>query len=360
VETLESRQLLSAATPLFVQTNLISDGATPAARVDANLVNPWGIAISPTTGEVWVANNGSGVATVYDQSGNAVSPQLVTIPPPGGSSGTAAPTGAVFFRGKGFNVSGNGQSGSSIYLFDTEDGTISGWNPAVDPSHAVLAVDNSASGAVYKGLAVTGSGKSARLFASNFSSGAVEVYDGSFTKLTLPAGSFTDPNLPAGFAPFGVQVLKGKVYVTYALQDGSKQNDVPGPGNGFVDIYNTKGKLLKRLASGGALNSPWGVTFGVGKLAGDVLVGNFRDGRINIFNSRGTSLGQLDGTDSQPITIDGLWDLTTGIGSQKKTLFFSAGTNDEADGLFGTLAQQAVSHTRQATPGSNTPPTVNY
>ena len=357
VEELEKRQLMAATPPLFVETNLISDGATPAARTDANLLNPWGIAISPTTGEVWVADNGKGVATVYDQTGTPVSPTMITIPPPGGSSGAAAPTGAVFNRGDSFDVSANGQTGPSVYLFDTEDGTISGWSPGVDPAHAVLAVDNSASGAVYKGLELVGSGKGARLYATNFRSGAVEVYDTGFARVTLPAGAFTDPNIPAGFAPFGIHALGGKLYVTYAMQNSAKHDDVAGPGNGFVDVFNTRGKLLKRFASGGGLNSPWAVTFGVGRDAGDILVGNFGDGRINVFNSRGTSLGQLDDTSSQPITIDGLWDIETGVGKDKHTLFFSAGTNGEADGLFGTLTQQVVTRQRQLSSGGGTSPT---
>ena len=360
VEGLEKRQLLAAAPPLFVQTNLISDGATPAARTDPNLVNPWGIAVSPTTGEVWVADNGKGVATVYDQTGTPQSPTLVTIPPPAGSTDTSAPTGAVFFHGKAFNVSASGQTGPSIYLFSTEDGTISGWNPAVDATHAVLAVDNSASAAVYKGLAVSGSGKSARLFATNFRSGAVEVYDSTFTKVALPAGAFSDPNLPAGFAPFGIHLLKGKLYVTYALQNGAKHDDVAGPGNGFVDIYSTRGKLLKRFASGGTLNSPWAVTLGVGRDANDILVGNFGDGRINVFNTRGANLGQLEDTNSQTITIDGLWDLTHGTAKNKRTLFFAAGTNGEADGLFGTIAQQVVTRARQVSPGTTPTPAGPY
>src|SRR5207248_2330862 len=198
------------------------------------------------------------------------------------------------------------------------------------------------------------------LFATNFRAGTIDVFAPNGSAGFRPAtsteidGAFTDPNMPAGFAPFGIQNIHGDLFVTYAMQDAAKHDDVAGPGNGFVDVYTTRGKMLKRFASGGALNSPWAVTFGVGKDANDILVGNFGDGRINVFNTRGTSLGQLEDTNSQPITIDGLWDVTPGTGKNKRTLFFAAGTNGEADGLFGTLAQHVVTRLRQATPGSPT------
>ena len=178
------------------------------------------------------------------------------------------------------------------------------------------------------------------------------MFDSKFNPVALPAGSFTDSTIPSGFAPFGIHMVRGKLYVTYALQNAEMHDDVAGPGNGFVDIFTTRGKLVKRFASGGALNSPWAVTQGVGRLSGDILVGNFGDGAINVFNSRGTDVGPLQNSTGQAVVIDGLWDLTQGSGKDRNTLFFAAGTNHEADGLFGTLK---VATTTRAQAGSGTP-----
>ena len=337
IEPLERRLLMAATVPQFVQTNLISDGAAPAATVDHNLVNPWGIAVS-RQGMLWVSDNGQGLATVYGPAGGA-STQTVTIPAPRGASGPAAPTGVLLHNGRGFNVSANGQSAPAIYLFATEDGTISGWNPAVSAGSAVLEVDNSAAGAVYKGIALAGSGRNERLYAANFRAGRVDVFDSNFAAVSLPAGAFTDATVPAGFAPFNVVALHGKLYVSYAKQNDVKHDDVSGAGNGFVDVYTTGGKLVRRFASGGALNSPWAITQGIGRLSGDILVGNFGDGRINIFTQAGKSLGPLTDTTGAPISIEGLWDVTSGRGKQRQTLYFAAGINAESDGLFGTLTE---------------------
>src|SRR6185437_13483111 len=206
IEKLESRTLMSAV-PAITQTNLVSDTALiPAAHTDANLVNPWGIAIT-RAGAVWVADNGSGVSTLYDQAGNG-SPPVVTIPPAAGGSGSA-PTGEVLNTSKAFKVIANGITGVSEYIFSTEDGTISAWSPAADPTHATLEVDHSSTGDVFKGLATSGAGKGARLYATDFHNNRIEVFDSAFQPVTLKAGAFTDPSIPAGFAPFGIQTLRG-------------------------------------------------------------------------------------------------------------------------------------------------------
>jgi uncharacterized protein (TIGR03118 family) len=349
IEPLEARQLLSAALPQFNQTNLVSDGATPAQHTDPNLVNPWGVAIT-NTGAIWVADNGTGVTTLYDQNGNP-SPPVVTIPTPAGAApgSTSSPSGAVFNNaGKAFDLPNT--STPAKYVFVTEDGTVSAWDPSIGNSAALVA-DNSGSGAVYKGLAIAGKGKKAQLYAANFSAGTVDVFDSNFKPVTLAAGAFTDPSIPAGFAPFNVQNVGNKLYVTYAMQDATKQNDVAGVGNGFVDVFSASGKMIRRLASAGPLDSPWGVTRLPGR-GGDIAVGNFGDGAINVFSASGKSLGALMDASNQPITIDRLWALTPGVGSAKNTLFFSAGTNDEADGLFGTLTAQKAAKAKSAGTGS--------
>jgi uncharacterized protein (TIGR03118 family) len=343
-ERLEERRLMAAGAPVVAQTNLVSDGPIAAVHTDPNLSNAWGLAFNPAGG-LWVSDNRTGLSTIYDQAGNT-QPLVVTIPPPTGQSGPAAPTGTVAHAGKRFDVTANGVTAPSQFLFATEDGTISGWTPAVDGTHAVLAVDHSASGAVYKGLALSGSGKGARLYAANFNSGAIEVYDSAFAPVTLPAGAFADTQITAGFAPFNVQAINSKIYVTYARQDAAAHDDVAGVGNGFVDVFSTRGKLIRRLASDGTLNSPWGVAVlpaGWRKFTGDVVVGNFGDGRLNVFNSRGAFQGQLQDASSQPIAIDGLWGLITGTRANKRTLYFSAGPNGESNGLFGTLTVTGLS-----------------
>jgi uncharacterized protein (TIGR03118 family) len=340
-ERLESRTLMAVTLPTVVQTNLVSDNTTiiPAAHANANLINAWGLSIAPT-GNIWVSDNGTGTSTVFDQAGVSVPPTLVTIPPPANGT-TSAPTGVVFHKGTGFNVSTNGVTGASIFLFATEDGTIAGWNPTVDATHAVLAVDHSSTGDVFKGLATIGTGKSARIFATDFHHGTVETFNSSFAQVTLPAGAFVDPTIPTGFAPFGIQAVGSRLFVTFAKQDAAMHDDVPGLGNGFVDTFNRNGKFLKRIASGGTLNSPWGVTVapsGFRHGSGDLLVGNFRDGHVNVFSKANKFLGQLTVAGGAILTIDGLWSLQPGVKTAKKELFFTAGPNGEADGLLGTLA----------------------
>ena len=338
----------------FRQTNLVSDTPGLAPLTDPNLKNPWGLSSSPTS-PIWVSDNNAGVTTVYNGAGQPIFPAgepFVMIPAPDGGPG-GTPTGTVFNGTSDFAVSQGGKSGASLFLFATEDGTIAGWNPGVNKASAVLAVNNSTAtdgagdvGAVYKGLTngsvIDASGTKNYLYATNFRFGTVDVFDGSFNQLNW-AGAFTDPNLPAGFAPFGIQNIGGLIYVTYAMQDADKHDDVKGPGNGFVDVYSTKGTLLRRLASRGALNSPWGLAAApasFGNFHGDILVGDFGDGRINAFAPDGTFRGQLKSENHAPIQIDGLWGLrfgNGGNGGDVNSLFFAAGINDEADGLFGKI-----------------------
>jgi uncharacterized protein (TIGR03118 family) len=338
VERLEGRSLLSAG---YVQTNLVSDIPGAAQATDANLVNPWGIALAP--GEpFWVSDNGTGKSTLYDGAG-AVQPLVVTIPAPTAGA-TAAPTGVVFNPSNTFSVSAGGKSGASAFIFATEDGTIAGWSPAVNSTQAVIAVDRSAAGAVYKGLAIGSSAAGTFLYATDFHNGTVDVFNTSFAKVSL-AGSFSDPSIPAGFAPFGVQNIGGSLFVTYAKQNDEKHDDVAGAGNGYVDVFDTSGNLVKRFASQGALDSPWGLAqapASFGALGGDILVGNFGDGTINAFDpNSGAPLGPLQGASGQTLAIPGLWGLTFGTGGSggsTGTLYFTAGTDHEQHGLFGSLA----------------------
>jgi uncharacterized protein (TIGR03118 family) len=348
LESLEDRCV--PATTNFVQTNLISDIAGVARFTDPNLVNPWGIAYMPTTlgnpgGPFWIGDNNAGVSTVYNGDGATAFP-AVRIPPPAGSAPGAmgTPTGVVFNSGSGFVVSQNGTSGASMFIFATEDGTIAGWNPSVNVNSAITEVDNSkiptvANGAVYKGLAIAGN----FLYAADFRHGTIDVFNSSFKKATL-MGNFTDPNIPAGFAPFNIQNFGGRLFVTYAKQDATKHDDIAGLGNGFVDIFGTNGVMEKHLISHGVLDSPWGLAIapaGFGQLAGDLLVGNFGNGRLNAFNpTTGALVGPVMNQFGNPITVDRLWGLKFGNGAMAgdtKTLFFTAGIGDELHGLFGSI-----------------------
>jgi uncharacterized protein (TIGR03118 family) len=340
LELLERREVLSTA---ILQTNLVSDISGLAQVTDKNLVNPWGLAAGPG-GPLWVADNGTGLSTLYNGAG-APQALVVTIPPPKGSPpGTrSTPTGTVFNGAGDFKVSANGKTGSSIFLFDTEDGTISGWNPGVAGTNAILAVDNSTTGAVYKGLAIgTDSNGRHLLYAANFRSGAIDVFDNTFASTTV-SGGFVDKSIPAGYAPFNIQLIGDKLYVAYAKQNASKHDPVFGAGNGFVDVFTTDGKLVEQLAAGGPLNAPWGVeqaTSNFGDFSGDILVGNFGDGHINAFKPSGQLVGQLTDVAGNPITVGGLWALRFGGGGQggdPNTLFFTAGINRGADGLLGTF-----------------------
>ena len=339
----------SVNTQFYTQTNLVSDGAVSAGNIDTKLVNPWGISFSPT-GTFWVSDNGTGVTTVYNGAGQLFplapsAPLVVTIPPPAGSpAGTQSkPTGQVFNGSStNFVISDGVKTGPSLFIFATEDGTISGWNHTVNAANAILVVDNSSSNAVYKGLAI--SSDSSRLYAANFQAGTVDMFDSNFAFMFSFTDSLHSPSID-GFAPFNVHDINGKLYVTYAKQKPGTPDDQSGPGNGFVDVFDENGTLLQRLASKGTLNSPWGLAIApadFGQFSNALLVGNFGDGKINAFDvTNGSFLGQLSkDAYGNPIKIDGLWALTFGNGGDAgntNELFFTAGPNEEANGLFGKL-----------------------
>jgi len=341
---------------LYQQKNLVSDLPNFAQFRDKSLVNPWGLSHSPD-GPWQVSDNGTGLSTQYTSVGNEIAP-AVTIPTPAGVK-TAAPTGNVFNSTIDFVISKNRKSFASEFIFATEDGTISGFNPNVDATHVILAVDRSAvsqdgfTGAVYKGLALASSSSGNFLFATNFRFGTVEKFDASFNLVA----SFTDSDLaincpiagpPAQcFAPFGIQTINDQLYVTFALQDAVHHDDVGGPGNGFIDVFDTDGNLISHFASQGTLNSPWGLALApadFGTFSNDVVAGNFGDGRINAFDPvTGAFLGQLQDGNGNAIAINGLWGLAFGNGGlagDTNTLFFAAGFDDEAHGLFGSIAPE--------------------
>jgi uncharacterized protein (TIGR03118 family) len=351
----------------YAVTNLTSDLPGIAPNTDPILQNAWGVAFTPGASPFWVADNATGCSTLYDGSGVAQpqpTPLRVKLPLPGGTVPAsacmhvdpmhpptptpAAPTGLVWNPTMTFLVPNTALP--ATFIWATEDGTISAWTGGLTPpDHAVLAVDKSP-GAVYKGLVFGTNAHGVFLFATNFRAGTIDVFAPAPTgasrfRPATPAevdGDFRDPDIPAGFAPFGIQNINGDLFVTYALQDTAMHDDVAGRGNGFVDVFDTSGHLLRRFASRGALNSPWGVaraSFAFGRFSGAILVGNFGNGQINAFDSDGHFLDTLKDGNGKPIVIDGLWTLTLGGGrnSSSDTLFFTAGPNGEADGLFGTI-----------------------
>ena len=322
----------------YTQTNLVSDGSIQAAVKDPNLVNAWGISYSPT-GDFWVSDNATGLTTLYNGSG-AIVPLVVSIPAAGGSSSTGTPTGQVYNGGSGFVVKSGTASGPSVFMFATEDGTISGWNPNVNGTASIVAVDNSKSNAVYKGIALytDKSGKSS-LLAADFHNNEIAVFDDRFRL----AASFTDKTLPKGYAPYNVQVLNNAIYVTYAKQDKAKHDSISGPGLGAVEQIDITGKVLASFKHG-KLNAPWGLAIAptlYGKFGADLLVGNFGDGRITAFTSSLKQAGQLKTSSGSPVAIDGLWGLIIGNGGQggnSSEIYFSAGPHGETEGLFGSLS----------------------
>jgi uncharacterized protein (TIGR03118 family) len=340
----------------FSQINLVSNQPGVAPLTDPDLVNAWGLAATPGTDQapgspLWVSDNGTDMATLYF---NGTATTVSKFPPlPAVSVTGAAPTGQVFNTDANPNdfvvTDANGHSGRAVFIFDTENGTIDGWNPGVGATApgttstvTEVARDNGAN-AVYKGLAIAqASDGHTYLYASNFRSGRVEAYDGTFTPVELPGGLFVDPKLPAGYGPFGIQEINGQLYVSFAKQDATLHDDVAGQGNGFVDVFTNDGAFVKRLITRGALNSPWGLALapaGFGKFGGDLLVGNFGNGHINVYNpDNGARRGDLR-QNGRSIVIDGLWALRFGNGNAAKTgeLLFSAGPNGEADGLLGKI-----------------------
>jgi uncharacterized protein (TIGR03118 family) len=315
----------------FTEVDLVSDRAGAITK-DPNLTNPWGIAFNPA-GPVWIANNHSGTSTVYDTVGALK--LTVTMPLQTGSSDPAPLTGQVF------NAVATDFSGDK-FIFDGEDGRIYAWQPATGTTQRA---DNSGAGASYKGLAIaTGSDGHQRIYATDFANGKVDVLDASYAATTVD-GDFTDPRIPAGYAPFNAQTIDGKVLVTFAKQ-GDDGDDEHGAGNGYVDMFDTEGHFERRLITRGSLNSPWGLAVAPatwGPLAGTLLVGNQGNGHVHAYdihakgannNEKVVAKGTLT-LDNKYLSLAGLWALSVGPDNQ---VYFTAGPNGEANGLFGRLA----------------------
>jgi uncharacterized protein (TIGR03118 family) len=325
----------------YQQHNLVSDGFVSADHTDPNMINAWGVAFNPF-GFVWIADNGSGVSTLYDGDGQSQS--LVVSIPSAGNVTAGNPTGIVYNGSSGFVVSNGTTSGPSRFLFANEDGAISGWAPNVILSQAISAIDNSSNGAVYKGLALSAGNNGNLLYAADFHNNLIDVFDSTLKPVPLAIGAFFDPSLPAGFAPFGLQAINGDIYVTYAKQDANKHDDVKGKGLGFVNVFDPNGRLIKRFASGGKLNAPWGIALApasFGRFGGRLLIANFGDGRINAYDqTTGKFVGPMESADHKPIQIEGLWGIAFGNGFQNQSvdsLFFAAGPGDEEHGLYGRI-----------------------
>jgi uncharacterized protein (TIGR03118 family) len=326
---------LPASAQKVAVTYLTSDIANvqSGAHNDSNLVNPWGLSISPI-GPWWVSDNGTGLSTLYDSTGTAQA-LVVTIPSAGTGPGT--PTGTVFNATGDFKIGGV----SPAFIFATEDGTISGWSSGTS---AVIAVNNNPSNAVYKGMALASAAGSNYLYLANFHAATVEVYDKNFAPHSFGSNAFVDATIPTGYAPFNIQAVGSNLVVTYAKQDAARHDDVPGPGNGWVDIYDTQGNVQLRLAHNLYFNSPWGVVMAPASFsgfAGDLLIGNFGSGSVMAFNpNTGAWIGNMFDVNNLPLKIDGLWALAFGnghLGGPTSTLFFTAGVFGEAHGLFGSM-----------------------
>jgi uncharacterized protein (TIGR03118 family) len=325
----------------YNQTNLVSDVPGLAPVTDPNLVNPWGLAASSTS-PWWVADNGTGVSTLYNGAGTKQA-LTVTIPPPTGGTPPSAPTGVVF-NGTSANF------GGARFIFVTEEGTIAAW------SSGTFAVTkfSAPTKAIYKGVTIANANGTDYLYVANFYDGRVDVFDTNFSPTFVPVGAFTDPEIPPGFAPFNVQELNGNIFVAFAKQDEAKEDEVAGAGLGFADIFDANGNLVLRLRSGHWMNAPWGVALapdtGFGKLNGRLLVGQFGSGQIATFDlDHGNFHGMLMGRTGGPLAIEGLWALRFGNGANagpKSTLFFTAGIDDEEHGLFGKITtwNKGVNH----------------
>jgi uncharacterized protein (TIGR03118 family) len=282
---------------------------------------------------VWVSDNGADVTTLYNgAAGNPESPvaKVLTVGIPGG-----APTGQVFNDTSAFHLPGT--TTAARFIFIGEHGDLSAW--AGGTAATLVGHTN---GAIYKGLALAHTPSGPELLAADFHDNRIDVFDGTFAPVTA-TGMFTDPALPAGYAPFNVAEIGGRIFVTYAKQDADREDDVPGPAHGFVDVYTTAGAFVERFAGHGVLNSPWGMTIApadFGRFSGDLLIGNFGDGRIHAFDpNTGEVLGILQGTSGKPLAIDGLWALMVGEAAAggPNAVWFSAGPDDEAHGLLGVL-----------------------
>jgi uncharacterized protein (TIGR03118 family) len=346
------------STTVFTDTALVADNSevvASAKTVDADLQNPWGIAVA-TGLPFWIADNNSNLATLYGGAGNIETQEITGSSSKGiaiaaSAAGVQAnPTGQVYNGSGSFLIATSKGQESALFLFDGEGGTIAGW--AMDSgSTTVTAYDdgiaNGSNHAVYKGLALSTVNGATFLYATDLHNNKVDVFDTNFSKPADMQGKFVDPAIPQGFVPFGITTINNQLYVTYAMQDTAKHDEVAGAGLGYVDVFDLSGNFVNRFASAGVLNAPWGIAVapsGWGSLAGDVLIGNFGDGKINIFTPNGTqtatSAGALMGSNGQPFAFPGLWSLVFGNGDSDKpvtTLFYTAGFASQTDGVFGTI-----------------------
>jgi uncharacterized protein (TIGR03118 family) len=335
--TLGAATARSSVSGTYLVHQLSSDRPGIAANTDPDLVNGWGI-VAPPTGPWWVADNGTDKTTLYD--GHGVKQSLIV------NILNGEPTGVVFNGGSGFDVTNGSTSGPALFIFAAESGTISGWNPTVDAANTLEGV--TVPGAVYKGLALASNGDQPQLYATDFVGGKVDVFSSSWGTGTA-SGGFTDPNLPDHYAPFGIANIGGNLVVTFAKQEPGEEDELHGPGFGVVDLFDSDGNLLSRIATHGQLNAPWGVAMapdeGFGRFSGDLLVGNFGDGHINAFAQDGQGswrrVGALRNSSGDLIRVPGLWGIgfgNDGPAGSSKVLYFAAGPNDENDGLFGGIS----------------------
>jgi uncharacterized protein (TIGR03118 family) len=328
----------------YTQTNLVSDNntAAPAAFNDPNLLNPWGVAFFPG-GPFWVSDNGAGVSTLYDGTGVK---QALTVTIPAGadsSAGAPGPSGMVW-NGNPMAFTVGTPAVAALFIWATEDGTIAAWQPALGTT-AQIVVPNSnfTTGPVYKGLAIGNNSSGLFLFATDFRAAKIAVWDTTFAFNAALSAKFLDDQIPAGFAPFGIQNIRGQLWVTYAKQDGPKHDPVNGEGNGFVDVFGTDGNLIRRFASQDGLNSPWGVVLApdnFGEFSNDILIGNFGDGKITAWElESGKFVDFMKDKYGETINLGTLWTLVFGGGlkASPQVLYFTTGLINEQDGLFGTL-----------------------
>jgi len=333
-----SQQSPNVGVNAYRQTNLVSDIPGAGRILDPNLVNPWGIAQSATS-PFWVSNNGTGTSTLYggDVAGSPFTKNTLTVTIPGGQN-----TGVFFNGSSSFVITDGSGTGPARFIFDTTAGTIAGWRSG---TAAVQKVSDP--NAAYTGIATGGDATFTFIYGANFKAGRIDTYGTNFTTVHFAPDDFVDPTIPAGYAPFNVQNLGGKIYVAYALR-GPGGDEVAGPGNGFVNVFMPNGQLIQRLVSNGVLNAPWGMAIApasFGPFANAVLVGNFGDGRINAFDANtGVFLGTLNDQAGNPLEIERLWAITFGNGvggGDTGTLYFAAGIGDEAHGIFGSVVPAA-------------------
>src|SRR6202050_1948393 len=362
--------MLTQATTNLTDTALVASNTGLVATVttiDANLSNPWGLVTAPGL-PFWVADNNSNLATLYSGTGVIQTGEVkcwsdIGIAPPASAAGVPAnPTGQVYNGTVGFKIPTASGQETALFIFDGEGGTIAAW--AKDSgATAVTSYDdglvNGAGHAVYKGLALGTVNGATFLYATDLHNNKIDVFDTNFAKPAEMQGKFVDPTMPAGFVPFGIAALNGKLYVTYAQQDGAMHDEVTGAGLGYVDIFDFSGNFVSRFSSTGALNAPWGMALapaGFGSFEGDLLIGNFGDGKINVFAPNGSSLAAITVNNGQTLTIPGLWSLVFGDGDPDKpvtTLFYTAGFADQTDGVFGSITATTATASPPAPPAPN-------